>query len=93
VTAPPLRPKRRTTPDTPATPHLSTLDAAKVVLEQAGGPLHVKELAEKILALPGVKLAGKTPAQTVAAAVGTAARKGDRFVKTAPNTFDLKDRA
>jgi len=53
------------------TPKPKTAKQATVeVLREASGPLKSAEIARRVLAVKGVKLAGKTPGATVAALAG-----------------------
>jgi hypothetical protein len=70
----------------------STKDAAELVLREAAGPMKIAAIAKAIIdcqLAPGLK--GKTPAATIGATIVTDAKKGGRFVKTAPGTFDLRE--
>jgi HB1, ASXL, restriction endonuclease HTH domain len=76
-----LIPRRRT-----KTAILATQVAA--VLEEAGGPLHVKEIVGEL-----IKRGQPVVAQNPIASVGVAlSRRADQFVKVAGNTFDLRGR-
>ena len=61
------------------------------VIKEAGEPLHVNEISDRIIATGRTTLGkkGKTPRATVAARLVTLANKGETFVKTAPGTFGL----
>lgn len=50
------------------------------VLTAADGPMTASEIAEQVLATPGVTLTGKTPKATVSAIVTSYAKKGKVFV-------------
>ena len=64
------------------------------VLERAGEPLKADELARRVLAVKGVRLAGKTPAATIAALLAVENKKPDGlFVRTAPGTYTLRERS
>ena len=65
--------------------------AAVEALTQAGEPLKTAEIVERVLKTPGVKLAGKTPAATIAAILAIENAKPDGlFVRTAPGTYTLR---
>jgi len=49
---------------------ITARQAAVEVLREASGPLKSAEIARRVLAVKGVKLAGKTPGATVAALAG-----------------------
>ncbi len=57
---------------------VSAKQAAIAALSRAGKPMPVKKIVAEVLAMPGVKLSGKTPGATVAAALYT----GSEFKKT-----------
>lgn len=66
--------------------------AAIKVLEQAGKPLHAKDLAEQVVAAGFWQSDGKTPDATVSARIySDIKKKGDKssFVKVGPQTFAL----
>ena len=55
---------------------MKALDAAAVVLEEAHGPLHYREVTERMLARGLWTTAGKTPWDTVNARIAVDIRKG-----------------
>lgn len=72
---------------------MNVRDAAEQILWEAGTPLHVRVITERILARKLWEPRGKTPAATVSAQLYTEINKlGDksRFVLTAPQTFGLR---
>jgi hypothetical protein len=70
---------------------LSAIAAAEQVLRAEGKPLHVKELTEKILAMPDTKLGGKTPDATVGAILAVNIKKSDTvFRRTKPGTYAIR---
>lgn len=72
----------------------STRHEAVQVLREADGPLHTKEITERILARGKAGLKGKTPEATVAAQIVTDSKRDDSpFRKTKPGTFGLKPSA
>jgi HB1, ASXL, restriction endonuclease HTH domain len=71
---------------------VTVLAAAKAVLAASDGPLHYREIAKRAVADHGWAPKGKTPEATMNATLATRAKAGDTFVKTAPGTFDLKER-
>lgn len=66
--------------------------AAQVVLLHAGKALPVDEITRTMLEAGTVKLAGKTPGQTISAYLAKAAKRDDTFVRISPGVFDLKER-
>jgi hypothetical protein len=77
---------------TKASKKLSAKAAAVGVLRKAGEPLKTAEIVERVLKTPGVKLAGNTPAATIAAILATENAKPDGlFVRTAPGTYTLRE--
>lgn len=75
---------------------MNVRDAAIYVLQEAGEPLHAKEIAERILADNLWQTTGKTPAATVSARLYSDIKKnGDDspFILTGPQTFGLKETA
>lgn len=87
------RADKRETGDGDAPPRMTGKRAATLILQQAGKPLHYREITR--LALEGglIKTAGKTPDATMNAMLATAAKDGDTFVRLDPGIFDLKERA
>jgi hypothetical protein len=58
---------------------------------RGGKPLHVKELTERILAMPDTKLGGKTPEATVGAILAVNIKKSDTvFRRTKPGTYAIR---
>lgn len=72
---------------------MSAVDAALDVLEQEGHPLHVGEIAERVLKNYDTGLKGATPAATLAAQLYTLAARGEKVRKTKPGTFTLRAQA
>ena len=71
---------------------MKALDAAAVVLEEAHGPLHYREVTERMLARGLWTTAGKTPWDTVNARIAVDIRKrgpSSRFVRVGPGRFAL----
>jgi hypothetical protein len=67
--------------------------AAVEVLGRAGEPLKSAEIARRVLEVEGVRLAGKTPAATIAAMLAVENKKPDGlFVRVAPGTYTLRER-
>jgi len=61
------------------------------VLGGAGEPLKSDEITRRVLAVKGVRLAGKTPAASVAALLAVENKKPDGlFVRTASGTYTLR---
>lgn len=66
----------------------STMWAIRQVLADASGPLGTQEIYARILEQDlATGLKGKTPEQTVAAALAVAAKKGQYVKRTAPGKF------
>ncbi len=64
------------------------------VLRRAGEPLKSAEIARRVLESEGVRLAGKTPAATIAAMPAVENKKPDGlFVRVAPGTYALRERS
>ncbi|HEY2654121.1 MAG TPA: HTH domain-containing protein [Solirubrobacteraceae bacterium] len=67
--------------------------AAVEVLESTDEPLKSDEITRRVLAVKGVRLAGKTPAASVAALLAVESKKPDGlFVRTAPGIYTLRER-
>lgn len=78
--------------DTPA-PSRTARQAAVEVLQRAREPLKAAEIARRVLEVEGVRLAGKTPAATVAAMLAVENKKPEGlFVRTASQTYTLRER-
>lgn len=71
---------------------MSAREAAIEVLEKEGHPLHVSEIAARVLAGYSTGLKGKTPEASIAAMLHTLSNKGETFRKTKPGTFTLRAR-
>jgi len=65
---------------------LSQVDMAYDVLAKARAPLHVHDLIERILAVYGVPVDRESLVSSLTKKVA----RGDRFLRTAPNTFGLR---
>ena len=75
---------------------MSVRKAAEYVLKEAGEPLHVKEIARRVLDQKLWRSEGKTPEATVAAQLHTDIKRNGAesvFELAAPNTFNLRDGA
>jgi restriction system protein len=71
---------------------LSLAEAIKVVLNEAGHPLHVREIVQRVLKSGLWSTTGKTPLDTVSARLATDLKvngPASTFVRTAPNTYGL----
>lgn len=68
---------------------VSAKQAAIAVLSRAGKPMAVKEIVAEVLAMPGVKLGGKTPGATIAAQLYT----GSEFKKAGRGMIALTGKA
>jgi hypothetical protein len=64
--------------------------AAQMVLEHVGKAMSVPEVTRIMLEAGMVKLAGKTPEQTVSAYLSKAAKHGGMFVRIKPGSYDLR---
>jgi DNA-directed RNA polymerase delta subunit len=64
----------------------SNMDMAEAVLKDAGKPLHVKEIIADIEEKFGIVL----DRDSLSSAIIKQVRKEKRFVRVAPNTFDLR---
>lgn len=72
---------------------MTLLEAVEVVLGEAGGPLHYKEITERILARRLWATAGQTPAATLNSALAVHIQEKDQdslFIRTAPGVFGLR---
>lgn len=76
---------------------LSGPQLAAKVLEDAGRPLHRKLIAERTVAADRARpkaqrsYTGKTPEQTIAAALEVSNKAGGTFVKVSPGIFGLRE--
>jgi HB1/ASXL restriction endonuclease-like protein with HTH domain len=64
------------------------------VLRKAGGPLHAKEIAKRVIAsgrCSGLK--GKTPEQTITAMLAVGSKAGGPFMRVDKGTYTLADDA
>ncbi|MCY3912019.1 MAG: HTH domain-containing protein [Chloroflexi bacterium] len=71
---------------------MKALDAAAVVLQDAGGPLHYREITERIRARQLWPTAGKTPWDSVNARIAVDIKElgaASRFVRTSPGHYAL----
>lgn len=66
----------------------SQIDMAQDILRSAGVPLHVRELIGKIRESFGVDV----DRESLVSALTKRVKRGDRFCRTAPNTFALLGR-
>ena len=89
--APDLR--RPVSPRTGDLARLTLHDAAAVVLEEAGAPLHVRELGKRIKARGWVHKRSANPSsdQIEYQLAARLPRHPDRFKRVAPNTFALAE--
>lgn len=62
----------------------SVPDAVYMVLQEVGGPLHAKDLYQR-LKEGGMPIRGKTPVTSIA----TSLKRDSRFRKVGPNTFEV----
>ena len=72
---------------------MNSLDAAAVVLGEADGPLHYREISERILERGLWQTSGKTPWDTVNARLAVDIKRGadSRFRRVAPGMFTLSE--
>jgi restriction system protein len=71
---------------------LSALAAARLILEQAGTPLHYEEITKRILASGLWQTTGKTPSATISAQLSTSIKKFGKaspFMHTSPGHYCL----
>jgi hypothetical protein len=65
---------------------MSQIELVHDVLRDAGKPLHVSEIIERVEKLSGIKLDRESIVSTLVKKV----KRGDRFVRTDRNVFGLK---
>ncbi len=68
---------------------LSQVDMAYDILKKVRGPLHVAELLERIQSAYGVAM----DRESLVSSLSKKIARGDRFVRTEPNTFGLRPEA
>ena len=72
---------------------MKALDAAAIVLKDANGPLHCREITERMLARKLWTTEGRTPWETVSARLAeeiqTSCGSASRFVRAGPGVFAL----
>ncbi len=61
------------------------------VLRKAGGPLHAKEIAKRVLDSGRTRLTGKTPEQTITAMLAVGSKPGRPFTRIDKGTYTLAD--
>jgi hypothetical protein len=66
---------------------MSQTDIAYDVLRKARRPLHIKEIIERAAKTHGAQL----DRESLGSAIVKRVARGDRFVRTAPNTFALRE--
>ena len=67
--------------------------AAVEVLQRAGEPPKSDEITRRVLQVKGVRLAGQTPAASVAVLLAVENKKPDGLVvRVAPGTYTLRER-
>lgn len=76
-------------PVEPREPRLSQVDMAYDILRKAGLPLHISELLDRIAATFGVRVDRESLVSSLTKKIA----RGDRFVRTAANTFSLRPEA
>jgi DNA-directed RNA polymerase delta subunit len=67
-------------------PRLSQVDMAYDVLKKARSPLHVSELLSRIQSTFGVRI----DRESLVSSLSKKIARGDRFLRTKPNTFGLR---
>ncbi len=73
---------------------MTALKAAIQILQEAGGPLHAKVIAQRIFAKGLWQSVGKTPLATISAQIYSDIKKNgnnSHFVRYGPMTFGLRD--
>lgn len=68
---------------------LSQVDMAYDILRKAHGPLHIKDLLERIRSSFGIEVDRESLVSSLTKKVA----RGDRFLRTEPNTFGLRAEA
>ena len=64
----------------------SQMDIVQDILQREGRPLHITQIIERAACIHQVTL----DRESVVSALSKRIRRGDRFIRTAANTFDLK---
>ena len=80
-----LRQGSEASPPRPPPPRVSQVDMAFDILKKARTPLHVGAIIERIQASFGVTV----DRESLVSALSKKVERGDRFVRTAKNTFAL----
>jgi hypothetical protein len=70
-------------------PRLSQVDMAYNILRKAGSPLHISELLDRLEAAFGVRVDRESLVSSLTKKIA----RGDRFVRTAANTFSVRPEA
>jgi len=73
-------------PKKPRPKRTSNMDMVETVLKDAGNPLHVHDIIAAIEEKFGIRL----DRDSLSSAIIKQVRKEKRFIRTAPNTFDLR---
>lgn len=84
-----LRKGSSSEPKTAGAKRLSQVDMAHDILKKARIPLHVSQVIERIHASFGVQVDRESLVSSLTKKVA----RGDRFVRTEPNTFGLRPEA
>jgi restriction system protein len=71
--------------------NLSMREAAEKILRETGKPLKPEQIVQIALKRRLITTKGKTPEATMAARLSVAAKNGEMFVRTAPNTYGITD--
>ena len=82
-----LRAQSRRPARTAARPRMSQVDMAFDVLHRAASPLHVRDIIDRI----EQDFAIRPDRESLVSALSKKIQRGDRFIRTARNTFSLLD--
>lgn len=84
-----LRQEGEAPAESPRKSRLSQVDMAFDILQKAQSPLHISELLDRIEAAFGVRVDRESLVSSLTKKVA----RGDRFRRTAPNTFGVRSEA
>lgn len=84
-----LRKEEKTEAKQPRKSRLSQVDMAHDILKKARAPLHVSELLKRIESTFGVRVDRESLVSSLTKKVA----RGDRFLRTEPNTFSVRPEA
>ena len=84
-----LRALRRLRKETllPSQKRRSNLSLVEDILQRVGTPLHVSEIIDRVHQIHGVEL----DRESIVSSLTKKVHRQDRFCRTAPNTFSLKE--